>query len=61
MKTDRGFYNGSADAIRQNLNFLQKQRYDLVCVFRSDIIYKMDIRKMIGYHMGLRGRFNPSK
>ena len=53
MKTGRGFYNGSADAIRQNLNFLQKQRYDLVCVFRSDIIYKMDVRKMLGYHVGL--------
>jgi len=53
MKTGSGWYNGSADAIRQNLNFLQKQRYDLVCVFRSDIVYKMDVRKMHGYHLGL--------
>ena len=53
MKTGCGFYNGSADAIYQNLNFLQKQKYDSVCVFRSDTIYKMDVRKMYGYHAGL--------
>lgn len=51
MKTGSGWYNGSADAIYQNLNFLEKQRYDYVCIFRSDIICKMDIQQMYKYHI----------
>ena len=55
MKTDSGWYSGSADAIYQNLNFLEKQRYDYVYIFRSDIICKMDIQQIHKYHIAKGG------
>ena len=41
---------GTADAIYQNLTFIEDQYPDDVCVFGSDHIYKMDIRQMLQYH-----------
>ncbi len=50
MRTGKEWYQGTADAIYQNLTFIEDQYPDNVCVFGSDHIYKMDIRQMLDYH-----------
>ncbi len=44
------WYQGSADAIYQNLNLLRDESPRDVCVFGADHIYKMDIRQMVDHH-----------
>ncbi len=50
MRTGRDWYKGTADAVYQNLTFIESQFPEDVCVFGSDHIYKMDIRQMLDYH-----------
>ncbi len=45
------WYQGTADAIYQNLNLLTDERPDYVCVFGADHVYKMDISQMLRYHI----------
>lgn len=51
QKIDEHWYQGTADAIFQNLNILQDERPDLVLILSGDHIYKMDYRKLIAYHL----------
>ena len=44
------WYAGTADAIYQNLSFIQEQRAGNVLVLSGDHIYKMDYNDMIRYH-----------
>ncbi|MCR5084443.1 MAG: glucose-1-phosphate adenylyltransferase [Succinivibrionaceae bacterium] len=50
MRTGKDWYQGTADAIYQNLTFLEDQFPEDVCVFGSDHIYKMDVRQMLQFH-----------
>ena len=50
MQTGKKWYEGTADAIYQNLNLIEDADPDLVCVFGGDHIYKMDIQQMIRFH-----------
>jgi glucose-1-phosphate adenylyltransferase len=50
MRTGNNWYQGTADAIFQNINLVGDENPDLVCVFGGDHIYKMDIRQMIAFH-----------
>ncbi|WP_354623738.1 glucose-1-phosphate adenylyltransferase [Psychromonas sp. MME2] len=50
MRIGKHWYSGTADAIYQNLQFIESDEADIVCVFGSDHIYKMDIRQKITYH-----------
>jgi glucose-1-phosphate adenylyltransferase len=45
-----GSYAGTADAVYQNLDYLEKQGTETVLILAGDHIYKMDYRKMIGFH-----------
>ncbi len=51
QKIDEHWYQGTADAIFQNINILQEERPDLVLILSGDHIYKMDYRKMITFHL----------
>ncbi|MGB9629466.1 MAG: glucose-1-phosphate adenylyltransferase [Thermodesulfobacteriota bacterium] len=51
QRIDEHWYQGTADAIFQNIYTLQQERPDLVLILSGDHIYKMDYRKMIAYHM----------
>ena len=51
QRIDEHWYQGTADAIFQNINILQEERPDLVLVLSGDHIYKMDYRKMIAFHL----------
>ncbi|MDO8567293.1 MAG: sugar phosphate nucleotidyltransferase, partial [Dehalococcoidales bacterium] len=45
-----GSYKGTADAIYQNLGYLQRNGADRVLVLAGDHVYKMDYRKMLAFH-----------
>jgi len=51
QRVDDEWYQGTADAIYQNMYILQDERPNLVLVLAGDHIYKMDYRKMIAHHM----------
>ena len=51
MRRGPYWFQGSADAIYQNLNLLYDERPDHVAVFGADHIYRMDPRQMIEQHM----------
>lgn len=51
QRIDEHWYQGTADAIFQNIYTLQQERPDLVLILSGDHIYKMDYRKMIAYHL----------
>ncbi|MBR6633398.1 MAG: glucose-1-phosphate adenylyltransferase [Clostridia bacterium] len=44
------WYKGTANAIWQNMEFINQYDADLVLVLSGDHIYKMDYAKMIDYH-----------
>ncbi len=50
MRMGKRWYEGTADAIYQNMRFVQLHEPEHVCVFGSDHIYKMDIRQMVNLH-----------
>jgi glucose-1-phosphate adenylyltransferase len=45
------WYQGTADAVYQNLNVIRDFRPDLVAIFGADHIYRMDINQMIAFHL----------
>jgi glucose-1-phosphate adenylyltransferase len=45
------WYQGTADAIYQNLNVIRDFRPDLVAIFGADHIYRMDINQMVTFHL----------
>ncbi|WP_087108817.1 glucose-1-phosphate adenylyltransferase [Parendozoicomonas haliclonae] len=50
MNTGNHWYRGTADAIYQNLNQIESDNPDLVCIFGGDHIYTMNVRDMLNYH-----------
>lgn len=44
------WYKGTANAIYQNINFIEQYNPDYVLILSGDHIYKMDYRKMLAYH-----------
>ena len=51
QRIDEQWYQGTADAIYQNIYTLQEERPDLILILSGDHIYKMDYRKMIAFHL----------
>jgi len=54
MRRGNVWYQGTADAIFQNLNLIENYRPDLVAVFGADHIYRMDVRQMVEQHVATR-------
>jgi len=50
-RTGNLWYQGTADAIFQNINLIEDRGYDLVAIFGADHIYRMDIQQMIDFHV----------
>jgi len=44
------WYQGTADAVYQNIYTLEKEQPEMVLMLSGDHIYKMDYRKMIRFH-----------
>jgi len=45
------WFQGTADAVYQNLNLIDDYGPDLVAVFSADHVYRMDVRQMIRAHI----------
>ncbi len=48
---DETWYQGTADAIYQNINLIEQAAPDVVAVFGGDHVYRMNIAHMIEYHV----------
>jgi glucose-1-phosphate adenylyltransferase len=50
MRYGPKWFEGSADAIYQNLNLITDEEPDFTFVFGADHVYRMDARQMLAYH-----------
>ncbi|NBC14935.1 MAG: glucose-1-phosphate adenylyltransferase [Gammaproteobacteria bacterium] len=50
MRLSESWFQGTADAVRQNINLVEEHAPDFVVVFGADHIYRMDIQQMIDAH-----------
>lgn len=48
------WYLGTADAVRQNLNFIRRRNPDLVLILAGDHVYKMDYGQLAEFHLERR-------
>jgi len=44
-------YGGTADVVYQNIGLIERHAPDLVAVFASDQVYRMDVRQMVAHHL----------
>jgi glucose-1-phosphate adenylyltransferase len=50
MRTGKKWYQGTADAVFQNINLIEDENPDYIAVFGADHIYTMDISQMLDFH-----------
>jgi glucose-1-phosphate adenylyltransferase len=46
----RGQFRGTADAVYQNIDLIEEHQPEVVAVFASDHVYRMDVRRMVELH-----------
>jgi glucose-1-phosphate adenylyltransferase len=51
MRMGPEWFQGTADAVFQNISLIKEHNPALVVVFGADHIYRMDIRQMIDFHL----------
>ncbi len=51
MRLGKRWFEGSADAIYQNLNLIGDEQPEYICVFGADHIYRMDPLQMVAAHI----------
>jgi len=51
MRMGPDWFQGTADAIFQNINLIRQYSPDIVAVFGADHIYRMDISQMVKFHL----------
>ena len=51
MRLGENWYRGTADSVRQNIGLINDYEPDLIAIFGADHIYRMDISKMIDFHI----------
>ena len=57
MRSENGtWYQGTADAIYQNINLIEQSDPHVVAIFGGDHIYRMNIASMIDFHVAKRRR-----
>jgi glucose-1-phosphate adenylyltransferase len=50
MRSGEVWYQGTADAIYQNINLIENCNPDVVAIFGGDHVFRMDVAEMIEYH-----------
>ncbi|MEX0586180.1 MAG: glucose-1-phosphate adenylyltransferase [Pirellulales bacterium] len=48
------WYEGTADAVRKNLRYVQQPGIDMVLILSGDQLYRMDYREMIATHLAAK-------
>lgn len=51
QRIDEHWYQGTADAVYQNIYVMEKERPDYVVILAGDHIYKMDYASLVDYHI----------
>jgi glucose-1-phosphate adenylyltransferase len=51
MQKGEEWYQGTADAVYQNLTLIKRTNPDLVLIFGADHVYLMDVSQMIQFHL----------
>ncbi len=51
MRNGPEWFQGTADAVYQNIHLIESMQPDIVAVFGADHVYRMDIRQMIDFHL----------
>ncbi|MGD1019717.1 MAG: glucose-1-phosphate adenylyltransferase [Verrucomicrobiia bacterium] len=46
-----GWYQGTADAVRQNLRYFLERDYEYIVILSGDQLYRMDFRKVLQQHI----------
>jgi glucose-1-phosphate adenylyltransferase len=54
MRVGRKWFEGSADAVYQNLNIITDEEPDYTYVFGADHVYRMDVRQLLEFHQDRR-------
>jgi glucose-1-phosphate adenylyltransferase len=52
MREGPEWFQGTADAVYQNLNLIDYHHPDLIAVFGADHVYRMDVQQMVRFHRG---------
>jgi glucose-1-phosphate adenylyltransferase len=56
LPVDPRGYSGTATAVQQNMNVIEREHPDLVAVFAADHVYRMDVRQMAAFHRARRAQ-----
>jgi glucose-1-phosphate adenylyltransferase len=51
MRHGPAWFQGTADAVFQNIHLIESFQPDIVAVFGADHVYRMDVRQMIDFHV----------
>ncbi|MEW6068686.1 MAG: glucose-1-phosphate adenylyltransferase [Nitrospirota bacterium] len=51
MRMGPEWFQGTADAVFQNINLIRQHNPKLVIIFGADHIYRMDIKQMVDFHV----------
>ncbi len=51
QRVSEDWYQGTADAVYQNIYLLEQERPDLTLILSGDHVYRMDYRDLIGFHL----------
>ncbi len=54
MSNGEHWFRGTADAVYQNIELIERFKPDLVVVFGADHVYRMDVRQMVQAHLERR-------
>ncbi len=49
---DKNWYQGTADAVRQNLRYIRSQKSKYIVILSGDQLYRINIRKFVNFHIG---------
>jgi len=53
---DSDWYKGTADAVRQNLDFIESRPSRQVLILSGDHVYYMDYKEMVGFHRSIHAK-----
>jgi glucose-1-phosphate adenylyltransferase len=54
QRIDESWYQGTADAVYQNIYTMEKERPEYILILAGDHIYKMDYSKLLEFHVANR-------
>ena len=60
QKIGEEWYQGTADAIRQNLDLIHNKKYKDVLILSGDHVYKMNYKQLVEYHRSTKAKLTVS-